>query len=61
MPMHLDRPSSCFGAILSLISISTQLTGQVVLTLGTVALIAFLEVLDNVRDVKKALKQRLSR
>jgi phosphatidylinositol glycan class O len=37
---------------LSLISISTQLTGQLVLALGTVALIAFLEVLDSVRDVK---------
>lgn len=37
---------------LSLISISTQLTGQLVLALATVALIAFLEVLDSVRDVK---------
>ena len=37
---------------LSLISISTQLTGQLVLALGTVALMAFLEVLDSVRDVK---------
>ena len=37
---------------LSLISISTQLTGQLVLALGTVALIAYLEVLDSVRDVK---------
>jgi hypothetical protein len=37
---------------LSLISIFTQLTGQLVLALGTVALIAFLEVLDSVRDVK---------
>jgi phosphatidylinositol glycan class O len=37
---------------LSLISTSTQLTGQLVLALGTVALIAFLEVLDSVRDVK---------
>jgi phosphatidylinositol glycan class O len=37
---------------LTLISISTQLTGQLVLALGTVALIAYLEVLDSVRDVK---------
>ena len=37
---------------LSLISISTQLTGQLVLALGTVALMAYLEVLDSVRDVK---------
>ena len=37
---------------LSLISITTQLTGQLVLALGTVALMAFLEVVDSVRDVK---------
>ena len=37
---------------LSLILISTQLTGQLVLTLGMVAMMAFLEVLDSVRDVK---------
>ena len=37
---------------LSLITISTQLTGQLVFALATVGLIAFLEVLDSVRDVK---------
>ena len=37
---------------LSLIFISTQLTGQLILALAAVALIAFLEVLDSVRDVK---------
>ena len=37
---------------LSLVFITTQLTGQLVLALATVALIAFLEMLDSVRDVK---------
>ncbi|KAF8953685.1 alkaline-phosphatase-like protein [Flammula alnicola] len=37
---------------LCLVYICTQLTGQLVLALATVALIAFLEVLDSVRDVK---------
>ena len=46
LPRLLD-PSS-----LVMISISTQLTGQLILALAAVALIAFLEVLDNVRDVK---------
>ena len=58
--IHVIGYANAFGSpylmfwslFLSLISISTQLTGQVVLTLGTVALIAFLEVLDSVRDVK---------
>ena len=46
LPRLLD-PSS-----LVMISISTQLTGQLILALAAVALIAFLEVLDSVRDVK---------
>ena len=41
-----------WSLFLSLIFISTQLTGQLVLAVGTVALVAFLEVLDSVRDVK---------
>ena len=46
--------TSSFGpsSFLSLISISTQLTGQLILALVAAALIAFLEVLDSVRDVK---------
>jgi GPI ethanolamine phosphate transferase 3 subunit O len=58
--IHVIGYANAFGSpylmfwslFLSLISISTQLTGQVVLALGTVALIAFLEVSDSVRDVK---------
>ena len=37
---------------LGAVYICTQLTGQLVLALATVALIAYLEVLDSVRDVK---------
>lgn len=37
---------------LSLVYTSTQLTGQVVLALATIALMAHLEVVDSVRDVK---------
>lgn len=37
---------------LCLVYISTQLTGQLVLALATIALLSFLEVVDSVRDVK---------
>ncbi|KAF9555691.1 hypothetical protein CPC08DRAFT_670686 [Agrocybe pediades] len=41
-----------WGIFLGIVYICTQLTGQVVLALATVALVAFLEVLDSVRDAR---------
>ena len=41
-----------WGIFLGVVYICTQLTGQVVLALATTALIAFLEVLDSVRDAR---------
>ncbi|KAG6829632.1 hypothetical protein H0H92_003965 [Tricholoma furcatifolium] len=38
----------CFG----MVYVTTQLTGQIVLGLGTIALLSWLEVLDSVRDVR---------
>ncbi|KAI0795859.1 hypothetical protein C8Q75DRAFT_744129 [Abortiporus biennis] len=37
---------------LSLVQLSTQLTGQIILTLGAVALFSYLEIIDSVRDVR---------
>ena len=37
---------------LGMVYVTTQLTGQIVLALATVALLSYLEVLDSVRDVK---------
>jgi phosphatidylinositol glycan class O len=46
-------PYFIFWAIfLSIVYTTTQLTGQVVLALGTIALLAYLEVVDSVRDVE---------
>ncbi|KAF5319182.1 hypothetical protein D9619_008763 [Psilocybe cf. subviscida] len=41
-----------WSVTLALVYISSQLTGQLVLALSAVALIAYLEMLDSVRDVK---------
>jgi hypothetical protein len=49
MPMPLDQLTPVFWSLfLGLISISTQLTGHLVLAIA----MAFLEVLDNACDVK---------
>ena len=49
----LGAPYLIFWTLfLSIVYTTTLLTGQVVLALGTVALLAYLEVVDSVRDVK---------
>ncbi|KDR72845.1 hypothetical protein GALMADRAFT_212861 [Galerina marginata CBS 339.88] len=41
-----------WSIVLGLVYICTQLTGQVILALSTIALLSFLEVLDSVRDAR---------